>query len=321
MMAAIVIFSVITGIVLYNKEKLFPASIRLPEVSKEAKDSFVIDIIEEKEPESKDQQLEATEDQSKVNWQWVNNQKKLYELTPTQINSILKELQNRFPNRTERLKALAILRLGTPYQFGGLGEEAGRDKDPIFRLDVTDCTAFVLTNAALLYSQNLQDAWEMMKFLNYRSGTVTFENRLHFTTDRNEASPYFRDITAEAVCSCKLKTIKLTLNKIKPDGKRLIDIDWEKEAIIKYVPNRYITQEFLSSLTEVVGVAFVKEENFKKGLDVSHEGFLFDGELFFHASSVEKKVVAINFFDYYSGKDGSTPKFDGIILFDPVVEN
>jgi len=257
------------------------------------------------------------ENTAETNWQWVNGQKKLYQLTSAETNLILKELWERFPDKDERLKAISILRLGTPYQLGCLGEESGPDKDPIFRLDVTDCTAFVLTTTALLHSQNLEEAKEMMKFLNYQPNSeVTFENRLHFTTDRNAASPYFGDISGRFLCGCSLKQVQVTLNKIKPDGQRLIDIDWEKEMVIKYIPNQYITEKLFSKLPAAIGIAFVKEGDEKIGLDVKHEGILFDGQLLFHATSVRGEVVAEDFFEYYFVKDGKTPKFDGIILFE-----
>jgi hypothetical protein len=253
---------------------------------------------------------------TEMNWQWLNHQKKLYELPSTEINSILKDLQLRFPKKEERLKALAVLRIGTPYQLGCLGEEAGRDRDPIFRLDVTDCTAFVLTNVALLHSQTIDEAREMMKFLNYRPNSeITFENRLHFTTDRNTVSPYFRDITGENFCACKLKTKKVTLNKIKSDGKRLIDIDWEKEIVLKYIPNEYITKELFQNLPKAIGLAFIKEGDEEIGLDIRHEGFLFDGQFLFHATPTEGKVVDVDFFEYYFGKENN-PRFDGIIFFE-----
>ena len=232
------------------------------------------------------------------NWQWVNEQDKLYELTPAEINLILKEVWDRFPDKMERLKALAILRLGTPYQFGCLGEESGRDKDPIFRLDVTDCTAFVLTNVALVFSRDLEKAGEMMKYLNYRPDSeITYENRLHFTFDRNAVSPYFQDITEQILKKDELITRKVILNRIKKDGKRLIDIDWEKDTILKYIPNEYITENFLSGLPQACGVAFIKEENFAIGLDVVHEGFLFDERNLIHASSAQEKVVKVDFLD------------------------
>lgn len=217
------------------------------------------------------------------------------------------------------------MRLGTPYQLGCLGEELGRDKDPIFRLDVTDCTAFVLTNVALLHAQNLEEAKDMMKFLNYQpenKGTgameyeITFKNRLHFTTDRNVTSPYFQDITERIAGENKVKKKELVLNKVKTDGKRLIDINWEKEIVIKYIPNEYITKELLDSLPKVVGIAFIREGDEKIGLDVRHEAFLFDGQFLFHASSTQRKVVDIDFSRYYFGDNGAALRFNGIILFE-----
>jgi len=261
--------------------------------------------------------LEESENQSETKWQWIDNQKKLYELNPGEIGSILEKIWQRFPEKEERLKALAILRLGTPYQLGCLGEESGRDKDSLFRLDVTDCTAFILTNTALLHSRDLEEAQEMMKSLNYRTDKdITFENRIHFTIDRNITSSYFCDITEEIAGMDKVTVINVILNKIKEDGNRLIDIDWEKEVILKYIPNKYITEDLIDKLPKSVGIAFIREEDAQIGLDVAHEGFLFDNQLFLHASSIEKKVVVINFWDYYFTEDSYTPRFDGVIFFE-----
>ncbi|PIS17361.1 MAG: hypothetical protein COT59_01065, partial [Candidatus Nealsonbacteria bacterium CG09_land_8_20_14_0_10_42_14] len=96
---------------------------------------------------------------------------------------------------------------------------------------------------------------------------------------------------------------------------RLIDIDWQKEIVLKYISNEYITKELFQNLPKAVGVAFIQEGDEIIGLDVRHEGFLFDGELFFHASSGQKMVVVEDFFEYYFGENGS-PRFDGVILFE-----
>ncbi len=298
-------------------------------------------FIEEKESELKSQEIteeekivknyikdkvdkKETKEIFKANWDWLDGQKKLYEMSVVEVNLILPELQERFPNKAERLKAISILRLGTPYQLGCLGEGAGKDKDPVFRLDVADCTVFVLTNVALLHSTNLKEAEEMMMFLNYRpkkdskSGEIkhkiTFENRLHFTTDRNEVSPYFRDITEEYFCESILRTKRVVLNKEKPNNRRLIDIDWEKETIIRYIPSQFITQEILRDLPKAIGIAFLRRGDEAIGLDVRHEGFLFNGSLFFHASSARGRVLVDDFFDYFLKESGSL-RFDGIILF------
>lgn len=261
------------------------------------------------------EKLEKLENCQESNWQWLEGQKKIYQLRPEELSLFLKELQQKFPEKQERLKALAILRLGTPYQLGPLGEEKDRDKDPIFRLDVTDCTAFILTTTALLHSSTIENAREIMKFLNYYSEKITFESRLHFTTDRNEVSSYFKDITKEAVQVDKIKQKKLILNKIKEDGKRLIDIDWEKSITLNYISYSHITREFLEELPEAVGIAFIRENDAGIGLDVAHEGFLFNGETLIHASSIQGKVIEENFLDYYFSNQ-NVPRFEGIILFE-----
>ena len=289
--------------------------------------SVIVSLKQGKPMEKSGQEVTQTEKlvgENKINWKRVNQEKKLYQLSNTEVNSILQELGKHFPNQDDRLKALSILRLGTPYQLDCLGEGSGRDKDPIFRLDVTDCTTFVLTNVALLHSKTLEEAKNMMKYLNYRprkdsetgklSYKITFENRLHFTTDRNETSPYFEDITQEIVSKYKTVSQRVLLNKIKTDGKRLININWEKEITINYIPSKFINKELLKSFPKTLGIAFVKKGDDKIGLDVRHEGFLFDGKTFFHASSIQKKVVAEDFLKYYFPKKDN-PRFDGIILF------
>lgn len=250
------------------------------------------------------------------NWEWLSKQEELYKLTPKEVDLILEELWKHFPDSNERLKAISLLRLGTPHKFDCLGEETGRDKDPIFRIDIADCTSFVLTNTALLHSENLEQARELMRLLNYLPGKeVSFENRLHFTTDRNIISPYFQDVTKKLAGYQKIKQKKVVLNKIQLDGKRLIDIDWEKEIVIEYIPNEYITKEFISSLPPALGIAFIKEKDADRGLDVAHEGFLFDGNTLIYASSIYKEVTMLDFMDYYFPASNKS-KFDGITLFE-----
>ena len=241
---------------------------------------------------------------------WVYQQKKLHELEKDEINSVLRKLKEKFPDQDRRLEALALLRLGTPYERGCLGEESTRDEDPVFRADVTDCTAFVLTNAALLHSENLQQAQENMKKTNYRSEKINFEDRLHFSTDRNEVSPYFEGITEQVAAEDKIKQREVILNKVKQDGERLIDIDWQKQTTVKYIPREHVDEELLSSFPQSAGVAFVNEEMFDLGLDVMHEGFLFDQRYLVHASTEAEKVVKVNFLDYLQSSN-----FDGIVAY------
>lgn len=248
-----------------------------------------------------------------LRYPWVYQQEKLYKLNSTEVNSTLKKLREKFTDKDRRLEALSLLRLGTPYERGCLGEESARDEDPVFQLQTTDCIAFVLTNAALLHSDSIQRARKEMKKVNYRSGEISFEERLHFSTDRNEVSPYFNSIT-EKVAEDKTEEQRVVLNKVKKDGERLINIDWEKEATVKYIPSEYINEELISKLPQSVGVAFVDESKFKLGLDVVHEGLLFDNRYLVHASSEKKEVEKVDFLNYYFLDERS--RFDGIMMYE-----
>ena len=76
--------------------------------------------------------------------------KRFFRFTANEINNLLPELHNRYPDFHDRLNALAQIRLGTPFQFKAVGDGAGFESDPFFRVDITNCTVFVLTNMALV---------------------------------------------------------------------------------------------------------------------------------------------------------------------------
>lgn len=247
-------------------------------------------------------------------WQWLQEQKKFYQQEDAEIDSTLKELGLRFPEADYRLQAIAFLQLDTPYQLGCLGEGSGFDPDPFFRLDKTDCTVFILTSVALLHASDMEEARTMMKSVGYYPGReINYQNRLHFTTDRILSSPWFWDITGEIAGSEKVKTKEVILNKTRADGSRLIDIPWEKKMTEIYLPLEEIETEMLQNLPAVVGVAFLKAGDEEIGLDVRHEGLLLDGQTLFHASSLQRKVVAEDFLEYCF--PGQQARFSGIIFY------
>ena len=248
------------------------------------------------------------------NWLWLESQKKFYQQTDEGINTLLAEANQRFPIMEDRLKALAFLQLGTPYYLGCLGEGEGPDTDPLFRLDKTDCTVFILTSTALLHASDTEEAKTAMKSVNYRpGGEINYQNRLHFTTDRILSSPWFQDVTEEVAGSEKVKTKEVILNKAQADGSRLIDIPWEKKITEIYLPLEDIKTEMLQNLPAVIGVAFLRAGDEKIGLDVRHEGLLSDGQTLFHASSLQGKVVAEDFLEYCFSEQQA--RFSGIIFY------
>lgn len=248
----------------------------------------------------------------KSDWNWVLSQNKLHTLSEQQVTSVLEKINQRFSKKMERMKALALLQVGTPYQRGCLGENKGRDKDSLFRLDVVDCTTLLLTNAAMVHAESYIEAEQNIVKANYRSEEVSFENRFHFTVDRIRNSSYFYPLTELMAIPSEIEKHQVVLNKTS-DGERLININWEKEITLRFIPSENVDKQLVSSLPESCGVAFVDKSMFKKGLDVVHEGILINRQFLIHADSVQGEVVKRNFLNWYF-KQGQ-PKYDGMILF------
>ncbi len=243
---------------------------------------------------------------------------RLYGMSSSDLDDFLAGLYAAVPSLDDRLRILAVRRIGTPYRGDCLGEETSRDPDPLFRVDSTDCTVFILTQAAMAHASSLSEARESMRMANYHGldghRPTTYENRLHFTVDRLRSSPYFRDITAEVAGDKSLREATVTLNR-KADGTRLLAIDWEKEVTVAYVPVADLTDDLLDRLPPVTGVALVREKYFDMGLVTAHEGILLDGRDFVHGSSEKGKVVIVPFLEYLRPAD-EPPRFDGVIFYE-----
>lgn len=248
---------------------------------------------------------------------WVETLKKPWLLSADEINEILPKFIEKFPDFENRLKAITLWRIGTPYEEFKLGEEIPPDTDPIFRLDVSDCTVHVLTSLALAQSDSWEQARKNIIEIHYKSDgngihTPTYKSRWHFTSDRILFNPSTVNITDELITNNLLKSTDIILNK-KEDGSKLLDINWNEKVRIAYLPNKSINNELLSKLPEVCGIAFVRESYFKNGLAIAHEGILINQKYLVHASSVEWKTVKVDFLEYYFKND--KPIFDGIIIY------
>ncbi len=242
----------------------------------------------------------------------------LHTLSDTELDHLLARLASDFPSLEDRLRILALRRIGTPYRRDCLGEGAGRDPDPLFRVDSTDCTVFILTQAAMGHASSLTEARQNMAQANYREVNgdrpTRYENRLHFTVDRLRASPYFREITARVAGDAPVKEANVLLNRMA-DGTRLLAIPWEKPVTATYVPAGELTEDLLGRLPCVAGVGLVRETYFDLGLVTAHEGMLLDGHDFVHGSSERGCVIRQPFFPYLF-PEGGGPLFDGVIFYE-----
>ena len=207
--------------------------------------------------------------------------------------------------------------MGKPYELFCLGEESGEDKDPIFRLDVSDCTVHILTSLASVQSSSWQEAKKTLIDIHYKrnddqTSIPTYKSRWHFTTDRIQDNPSTKNITSSLVSNQELVTINLTLNK-KEDGDEFLKLGWQKPTTIQFIPNKFVGEDLLDKLPQIAGVAFVKKTYFKMGLVVAHEGMIIDNKNIVHASSEFGKTVNMDFMKYYFLDDG--PRFDGVLIF------
>ena len=248
---------------------------------------------------------------------WIDSLPKPWKLNEEQVSDILPQFHKKFPDFHDRLKAFALWQVGKPYELFCLGEESGEDKDPIFRLDVSDCTVHILTSLASVQSSSWQEAKKTLIDIHYKrnddqTSIPTYKSRWHFTTDRIQDNPSTKNITSSLVSNKELVTINLTLNK-KEDGDEFLKLGWQKPTTIQFIPNKFVGEDLLDKLPQIAGVAFVKKTYFKMGLVVAHEGMIIDNKNIVHASSEFGKTVNMDFMKYYFLDDG--PRFDGVLLF------
>ncbi len=251
------------------------------------------------------------------NQKWIETLPKPWLLSETEVSNILPEFHKRYPNFEDRLKAITLWRIGTPYELFKLGEEILPDTDPIIRLDVSDCTVHVLTSLSIAQSKTWTEARDNIIKIHYKKDEIgnhipTYKSRWHFTSDRILSNPYTVNITDELVGSGDLVNVDMILNK-KEDGKELLDLDWSKKIKLSYIPNNLIDLELLNKLSEVCGIAFIRKSYLSNGLAIAHEGILIDQNDLIHASSGAGKTVRVNLIEYYFNK--GEPLFDGIMIY------
>ena len=216
---------------------------------------------------------------------------------------------------SRRVAAWAFLQVGTPYQLGPLGEEAPPDTQPLIEFATSDCAVLNLVSAALAHAPQAGGERGAMAIANYHGGVVSYATRFHFTTDRLDSCPYYRDIT-KAVAGSERRSRRVTLNR-RADGSRWIPIDWSRTRDVAYVPRslaaRFARWHDEGLMPDATGVAFVQESKLADGLDVVHESLLWKGRTLLHASSTTGRVVTIPWKDYLAGPGR---RHDGFVLFE-----
>ena len=253
-----------------------------------------------------------------TNEEWLATLPSPWTLTQAQMNETLPQFQQRFPDFQNRLKYIALWRVGTPYEIFKLGEEVEPDIDPIIRYDVSDCTGHNLTSLAAAKSSSWEEARDNMVQIHYKADSSgvkqpTYRSRWHYTLDRITLNPNTVDITQTLLPKAALDSVNISLNK-KDDGEEFLDLGWNRNMTAYYIPNHEITTELMAKLPTIVGVTFVKPTYFKMGIVMGHEGMIIDGKYLVHASQSAGETVKLDFLKYYFPEEG--PFFGGIMIFE-----
>lgn len=251
-------------------------------------------------------------------YSWVGKIPKPWELSQKDLDFYLQTFHKKYPDFHERLIAMNIWRVGTPYGIFCLGEEKGYDKDPIIRIDTSDCTVHVLTSIAFAKGKSFNEARNAMISLHYKpdeNGKIepTYKSRWHFTSDRLLNHSKTPDITFRICNPTELETIEIELNK-KQNGKQFLDLGWTSKELINFIPLEKVNQNILNKVPKICGVAFIKKSYFKNGIVIAHEGYLINRKNLIHASSKEKMTVNVDFFTYLFEKEKG--RFDGVMFYD-----
>lgn len=165
-----------------------------------------------------------------------------------------------------------------------------------------DCFTYIDYVHSLALSGDYYDFVDRLKLTRYEAGIVSFKTRNHFFYDWSLNVKGIMDVTKDIRVN-KVTTVKKKLN-LKSDGSVFLEGIPIREVEISYIKSKFITPAYVKKITSGDYIGIYSE---KEGLDVSHVGILIykNGKDYFrHASSIEGKVVDVDFFKYIKDKPG-----------------
>jgi hypothetical protein len=238
--------------------------------------------------------------------------RRLCDLDEGELDRLLQRLAADCPDFDARLSLLARRYVGCS---GYCADPLTREEENWFPYRHTNCTMYVLYVTAMANSASYSQARCHMRRLHYRDGVVGFAGRYHFTGDRitDPDNPYFTDITAASVWDpSRLQSVAFTFNRGEDGGfffgERLGA--WSRQARMTYIPREGFEPGMLKPLPPVTGIAFVKKENWPRGVFVGHEGLLVGHDLYHSSRQAGVTVVR----DFLSGPFAQSG-WEGIMLF------
>ena len=193
--------------------------------------------------------------------------------------------------------------LGVPYKNNTLIGNMDIKEKFVINLEGMDCFTYIDYVHALNLSRDYYDFVDNLKLTRYKKGSVSFKTRNHFFYDWSLNVNGIKDVTKD-IREEKITTVRKTLN-LKKDGSLFLDGIPTRKVKISYIKSKFITPGYLMWLIPGDYIGIYSEE---EGLDVSHVGILFvskdDKYYFRHASSIEGKVVDVDFIEYIKDKPG-----------------
>jgi hypothetical protein len=224
--------------------------------------------------------------------------KKLYQLTPREINTLIQKVIQKYSTTTEKITVYSELALKTPYARDCLGEgiEGRCDKDPLIDFTRVDCLTFCEQILALAVSRDYNGTLKNLQKIRYRSGITGFTTRNHYVmADWIPHNQWLlKNVTEEhcrSLCKEMVKTIDRRTFAVSKGCADTNDFPPAETVRIHYLPKQHLS----SSTSGLKGSEIMVLITTREGIFASHLGFIVKGNdsslVFRHASSIHNRVI------------------------------
>jgi hypothetical protein len=226
----------------------------------------------------------------------------LFQLSDADLGAYLsKQAELAAPFET-RLTQVAQDSLGTPYAGDGpLGEGAtGKyDTDPLMDHRRADCVTFIEQSIAFATASGYEDALARLQKIRYRQGKIDYESRNHFmVSDWARWNTWCHDITIPVPVDQVTRTISRAAFFRLVKAPELGQDTPDENVTLSYIPTTQAAaaEKVLPSPSIILFIG--KKPDWLFSL---HTGLYLEGKLY-HASSLAKKVVAVDLSDYVASQ-------------------
>ena len=165
------------------------------------------------------------------------------EMTPQQIDALLKETSVKQLTLTEKMNFFSEYFLGTPYAFTcvGDGEYALYEPYPLVNFDSTNCMAYCEHVLALSISDSWDNFFNNLQQIRYKDGMIGMRTRNHYTMgDWLPENNWLLEDVSRKVGGALTKTTTRTISHTKFfEGKGISDLRHVKpdyRMTVHYIP-------------------------------------------------------------------------------------